>query len=330
MRADAHYVDQLDAPRSAAIQMVPIAEIDAGDDVVPPVLSLTDSIKRYGVLEPLLVQARDGRYRVIAGRRRLSSAIAAGLQHVPGIVHRVGDDEARLLAAAASLSAAAGADAKAPNLAGVETDVAHSLAAVLSCTALFSDATPRLTKTISIRLIQAEVRRAICALHAVRVLRYGVASDYHLVSCREVLRRVTEIVASDARLCGAVADMSINLADGVVVRADEDLLVHGLAGVALMMATEVTGVDDARMLVSATFDPNDRLTISISQHSVAVPQTWPFLPSSASGDGPEASRLVPIRALRQTVEAYGGQLSASRLPLGSRVTVELPAQRQRW
>ncbi len=47
---------------------------------------LADSIKEYGVLQPLLVQKEDGYYRIIAGERRWRAAIRAGLKEVPVII----------------------------------------------------------------------------------------------------------------------------------------------------------------------------------------------------------------------------------------------------
>lgn len=46
--------------------------------------ALTDSIKMYGVLEPILVCRRDdGNYTIIAGHRRRAAAILAGFEEIP-------------------------------------------------------------------------------------------------------------------------------------------------------------------------------------------------------------------------------------------------------
>ncbi|WP_447975301.1 ParB/RepB/Spo0J family partition protein [Nitrospira sp. Kam-Ns4a] len=56
---------------------------------------LADSIKRNGLLQPLLVRRKgDGRYELIAGERRLRAARLAGLQQVPVIVRHCTDQEA--------------------------------------------------------------------------------------------------------------------------------------------------------------------------------------------------------------------------------------------
>ena len=47
---------------------------------------LADSIKRNGLLQPILVSAKDDKYEVIAGERRLRASKIAGLKKVPVIV----------------------------------------------------------------------------------------------------------------------------------------------------------------------------------------------------------------------------------------------------
>lgn len=50
---------------------------------------LAESIRRYGVLQPLLVQKKGDRYELIAGERRWRAAKLAGFREVPVIVRRV-------------------------------------------------------------------------------------------------------------------------------------------------------------------------------------------------------------------------------------------------
>ena len=56
-------------------------------------LELADSIKQYGVLQPLLVQKRKDYYEIIAGERRWRAAKLAGLKEVPAIVKEYTDQE---------------------------------------------------------------------------------------------------------------------------------------------------------------------------------------------------------------------------------------------
>ncbi|MDO4295082.1 MAG: ParB/RepB/Spo0J family partition protein [bacterium] len=47
---------------------------------------LAESMKQYGVLQPLLVQKKEGYYEIIAGERRWRAAQMAGLQEVPVVI----------------------------------------------------------------------------------------------------------------------------------------------------------------------------------------------------------------------------------------------------
>ncbi len=47
---------------------------------------LSESIRRYGVLSPLSVRKRQGKYELVAGERRLRAAALAGLDEVPCVV----------------------------------------------------------------------------------------------------------------------------------------------------------------------------------------------------------------------------------------------------
>ena len=59
---------------------------------------LSESIEQYGVLNPLTVRKRNGKYELIAGERRLRASRLAGLREVPCIVIDANMEEASLLA----------------------------------------------------------------------------------------------------------------------------------------------------------------------------------------------------------------------------------------
>ena len=56
-------------------------------------LELADSIKQFGVLQPLIVQKRDDYYEIIAGERRWRAAKMAGLKEIPVIIKEFTDQE---------------------------------------------------------------------------------------------------------------------------------------------------------------------------------------------------------------------------------------------
>ncbi len=54
---------------------------------------LADSIKQFGVIEPLVVQDRKNHYEIIAGERRWRAAKIAGLKEVPAVVMNLTEQE---------------------------------------------------------------------------------------------------------------------------------------------------------------------------------------------------------------------------------------------
>lgn len=57
-------------------------------------LELADSIKQYGVLQPLLVRKRKDYYEIIAGERRWRAAKLAGVKEVPVIIKEYTEQQA--------------------------------------------------------------------------------------------------------------------------------------------------------------------------------------------------------------------------------------------
>jgi ParB-like partition proteins len=56
-------------------------------------LELAESIKQFGILQPLLVQKKEDYYEIIAGERRWRAAKLAGLKEVPVIIKQLTEQE---------------------------------------------------------------------------------------------------------------------------------------------------------------------------------------------------------------------------------------------
>ena len=54
---------------------------------------LADSIKQYGIIEPIVVQKKGNRFEIIAGERRWRAARIAGLKKVPVVIKEYSEDE---------------------------------------------------------------------------------------------------------------------------------------------------------------------------------------------------------------------------------------------
>jgi ParB family chromosome partitioning protein len=62
-------------------------------------MELTESIKEYGVIQPVIVKKNgEGTYTLIAGERRLRASILAGLVKIPAIVRNSDDQDSAIIA----------------------------------------------------------------------------------------------------------------------------------------------------------------------------------------------------------------------------------------
>ena len=59
---------------------------------------LADSIRAYGILQPLTVRRVEDGYQLIAGERRMRAAAMAGLREAPCLVAQVDEQDAGMLA----------------------------------------------------------------------------------------------------------------------------------------------------------------------------------------------------------------------------------------
>lgn len=88
-----------EAEEKSGVQTMKINEVEPNRDQPrknfdeDALLELSDSIKQFGVLQPLLVRKRKDYYEIIAGERRWRAAKLAGVKEVPVIVKEYTDQE---------------------------------------------------------------------------------------------------------------------------------------------------------------------------------------------------------------------------------------------
>jgi ParB family chromosome partitioning protein len=84
-------------PASGGPTMIKITELTLNPDQprkdfnLQQIVTLADSIRLKGIIEPLIVRKKERGYELIAGHRRLMAADKAGLKEVPAIVRDIGD-----------------------------------------------------------------------------------------------------------------------------------------------------------------------------------------------------------------------------------------------
>ena len=99
MRHDEHYVEALSASAGAPLgRMVPIEQLDPNPtqprQLMGDLAELMASIAEKGILEPLIVRQRGGRFQIVAGERRYQAAVQLGLRELPVVIRDADDNEA--------------------------------------------------------------------------------------------------------------------------------------------------------------------------------------------------------------------------------------------
>jgi hypothetical protein len=331
MRHDAHYVDQLTARTVTApqVRLIPLRDIDAERPAEPLDLdALARSIGRLGVLQPLLVRPRAGRFELVAGTRRLAAAALAGLTEVPCLVHQVDDARAKALHEADNLRAAAPAETAAPLPAELSpaglTELSQSVGAIGSCLHLLADRETVLRDRVALDLLRTEVHRAARLVKCLTVLGQDPAFNEADVSLSTVLEQAVEGFAAERRLSGAT--IGVETGDGpFAIRADADWLLAGLAAALGGMLAMVHGTRTPALSVRASSSGSRAsLMVEISQQSVTVPawaltrffdQAWTDRP----GGFQAAAELAATRKIAQLhrggAEVLPGERGGCRLLL---------------
>jgi ParB family transcriptional regulator, chromosome partitioning protein len=81
-----------------ALTSVPIKQIDSSPRNPRRKLGhleeLADSIQAYGLLQPVVLRARDnGRFEIVAGHRRVAAVRDLGWTEIPAVFRRVDDEQ---------------------------------------------------------------------------------------------------------------------------------------------------------------------------------------------------------------------------------------------
>jgi hypothetical protein len=342
MRADAHYVDQLSA-RAADVPMrlVNIDDIDQLESAPPVDLShlqlLVKSIAEHGVLQPLLVRRDGGRYRLIAGRKRLAAARAASLTRVPCLVHHIDETLADALSRAADLRADEPANptpappAAIPVSADVIARVTEAVTTIQSAATLLAGRSSPMARRLAIDLVRAEAWRASWQLQAATILDGTHRWQFAPAPIGTVLARVRDGFSAESRLRGI--DLKLNMADwNMPVDLDEEALVCAVSGAVVATAGLIGDVESPQLTLTVQRAEN-KAAVEIAQDTIAPgPQiadrffdaAWVDRPGGrASAIGAAVARAVAERhggdAVFQSSVGRGSavKLTLGRSPLGS-------------
>ena len=313
MRADSHYVDQLESRyHGPAISLIPTRHIEMVD--LSPAAGLTglaDSIKTLGVVQPLLVRRHGGRYQIIAGRRRLAAAASVGVTEVPCIVHDVDETAAAALAEADNFRALAREPAPPPPapdcLHEVLQALSYDLAGMGSLVAFLRPASASvLQHQATADLLQAQAWRAAWLASAAAVL----TSPYRpgrLKPAGSIVERIRAGLEAEARLARLRLDVSV-APDAAALSFDENLG-SALAGLIFATLAWVQGCEAPRIEVRADTPTPRSLKIEVVQRLAPVPEEAARHFRAPAGTRPgDLTTTLGLLTARTIAEAYRGRL----------------------
>ena len=321
MRADSHYVDQLESRYvGPAVRLIPTREIETVDPSSSVRLeALAQSIAAHGILQPLLVRRHDGRYRLIAGRKRLAAAIAAGITDVPCLIHDVGEAEAVALAQADNLRgpvfpehvhSCEPADLLHQVLRALSVDLASigSSAALLKLTS-----NALLQHRVAADLVQAQAWRAAWLANATAVIA-GQHRESRAKPIGAILDRVKAGFEAEARLTRLQLNCSV-APNAACFTFDEDFGVIALTGCVFATLAWLDGLEEPCVEVHAEA-PNPRtLKIEVVQRTTPVPaemaRALQELGHVRPGDLPAAIGLLTLKSLAMQ---HGGTAEFLSIP----------------
>jgi len=336
-RHDVHYVEELTAgAETQPVRLLALTRIDAPS--IPEEHTLGDlvrSIAKFGVLQPLLVRPGDGRFSLIAGRRRLAAARLAGLTAVPCLVHAVNDTRALLLTEAENLREESRPSASEvpgavevdepidPCTARVIGELQEAVTSVQACLQQMSPPTSTRDR-IAYQLLAVEAARAEWLLRA----------RQYLGSTRPVahapLRGVT-LIDDVTRVAGALialrgGTLHTHAVRGpLVVHGDQTLLSTAIVGLVWSLFAVGERVQDARVYVRlAARAGGGGPVLTITQPSAMLMQralsrffdsNWADRPGGAVAE-------IAAQLARHAAALHDARLDvSSRTGAGTRVTM---------
>jgi ParB-like nuclease family protein len=336
-RHDLHYVEQLTATDAQPVRLVSVTRIDGGD--LPPehtVASLADSIVELGIVQPLLVRPHNGRFRLIAGRRRLAAARRAGLTEVPCLVHAVNEARASQLAAADNLRPAQVASplsllASPPDVqadidghtAAMMGELQDAVASLQSCLPLLARATST-REQVALKLLTVESERAAWVIRARRYLAGTLPIAHTPVSGAVLLDQVKRQAGMSMALRGGALQVD-PVRSAPVLHGDRTLLTAAVVGVAQALFALGELVQDPRVAVRLSGQSGGGpIALAITQPSAVLSDTaltrffeagWTERPGGTSAE-------LAILLARQAASLHRARLEVSSVPAaGTAVTI---------
>jgi hypothetical protein len=337
MRHGRHYVEQLmgDTPLRT-VKEIAVADIEPPPDDPVDLQDLEQSIRRLGVLEPLLVSQYGNRYRIIAGRNRLRAARSAGLRAVPCLVHDVDEEMLKNMREAATQRATPPPPEPPPvepsgdpSLPSAFSEVTAGLKFVSALMpAITAAGDDRLRWSVLTDLAGVELLRARTVASLAEVLATEPVLARAEVRCADLVDRILSAVSTEARLRGARLDVHVPNPD-YAIGLDAALVTCAVTGLVQTMLALLPGPGTALRLQIMGTTVRPALIVQLSQEEVDLGHDaggrffdgdWRQHPAGAMGG------LLSAGAAR-IARLHGGRVDLQPLPMkGCTVTFVVPRQ----
>lgn len=325
--------DGADTAASLPVRMLRTEEIqshEAPDGTVPePVVA---SVRRHGLLPPILVRETRTGFELVAGSKWLAAAKAANLTRLPCQVCDVDDEEARVLLELDGFEAEeAGRARSAPppdwSMVSGPTlgEVADSLEVARSCWGLSAEGAGRPYQRTVSEVTRVELQRATWIVEGLRVLGERPVLEKRSHNIGALLDRVFQATQPERRLSSI--RLLANLSEAsLVVSGDERLLLMAYGGTLQAMLTLVDQVRPAVVRCEVMVRDSDAV-VELSQDVVALPHPLleRFFDESYHGRPGGYGAAVALSAAKRVMELHGGSVAITPIePRGCRLVTRLP------
>jgi signal transduction histidine kinase len=332
MRADAHYVEQLDASSGGpVIHRLSVTAITTDQHQLgEPIPALVDSVTRWNVLQPLIVQRQNGETRLIDGRKRLQAAIAAGLRAVPCLVRDIDDRESAALAEGANILRSQNSDASRhmtpPRVPDIHDTLIRAVADIDASTHLLHGSGSSLLLSLGADVIRAGLWRMSCLLHASSIVQHGVPPGHVVCSARRLVTSVVDKAALERRLRDFVLHTDCKVPDTLLIAGDPGNLGTALSALLLATFAVIEGRSGLRITLTASVDSMGQIEFAISEVGIGVSIDWETRAFDATWpERPGGSQAaIWMLAARTIAESYGGRVIVSAAGRGTTIKMVMP------
>ena len=312
------------------LRLVPTSEIEGATQSTESLVGLVDSIQAYGVLQPLLVRRRHGRYELLAGSKRLTAALDAGLKEVPCLVHEVDDVEARRLAEAANHRISRPQPARVaeqPLSASANSLLGASLQAIVSSLSLLEQPDRPLRDHVAVALIRAEAMKSERLLRGLQLLAADPPLARQFLDATQILKSVLEHSEDERSLLGI--ELESSMPASCEMRADEGLMRVAFAGAVETILSLLRTSRGAKLSVHLSHDQLTRnVTLLIAEDPVRMPAaTWSRWFDLNWQERPGGyGAAIGLLAAKRTAELHDGRLELAPTRAGGcQLAMRLPA-----